>query len=157
MTLVDDDIAEIVRDVWSSMLSLPVAVAPRAAGRTTGEVAAAIEVSGASDCVVSLETSPVGARAIAAAMFGMEEGDVTDAEVSDAVGELTNVIGGNIKSLLPGPSRLSLPTVTLGSQAPQRDTGAAALSEVTLASDGEPIVIAVWSRDPAELERIPTP
>ena len=32
----------------------------------------------------------------------------------DTVAELTNMIGGNIKSLFPGSSHLSLPTVTDG-------------------------------------------
>ena len=29
----------------------------------------------------------------------------------DAVGEMANVVGGNVKSLLPGPSTLALPIV----------------------------------------------
>jgi chemotaxis protein CheX len=37
---------------------------------------------------------------------------VVDAEdVADALGELANVLGGNIKSVLPGESRLGLPQI----------------------------------------------
>jgi chemotaxis protein CheX len=37
---------------------------------------------------------------------------VLDAEdVDDALGELANVVGGNVKAVLPGPSVLGLPEV----------------------------------------------
>ncbi len=38
---------------------------------------------------------------------------VSDEQVAE-VAELTNIVGGGIKSLLPSPSVLSLPTVTQG-------------------------------------------
>ncbi|TIC83622.1 chemotaxis protein CheX [Nocardioides sp. GY 10113] len=37
-----------------------------------------------------------------------------DADLADAVGELVNMVGGSLKSILPGPSALSLPTVAAG-------------------------------------------
>jgi len=39
--------------------------------------------------------------------------EVTSDLVQDALGELTNMTGGKIKSLLPEPCFLSLPTVTM--------------------------------------------
>jgi hypothetical protein len=36
---------------------------------------------------------------------------VDDEDVADALGELANVLGGNIKSVLPGESRLGLPQI----------------------------------------------
>jgi chemotaxis protein CheX len=41
-------------------------------------------------------------------------GEVSMDDVRDALGEITNMIGGNVKALLPSPSRLSLPTVVEG-------------------------------------------
>ena len=54
-------------------------------------------------------------REAAAAMFGNEPADVSGDEIADAVGELANMIGGNVKPLLPGAATLSLPTVIQGS------------------------------------------
>jgi hypothetical protein len=34
-----------------------------------------------------------------------------DEEIADALGELANVVGGNVKAVLPGPSTLGLPEV----------------------------------------------
>ena len=40
--------------------------------------------------------------------------DVTEVDQQDVASELVNMIGGNLKSLLPGPSFLSLPTIVSG-------------------------------------------
>ena len=37
-----------------------------------------------------------------------------ESEVVDALGEIANMVGGNVKSMLPGPSTLSLPSVVQG-------------------------------------------
>ena len=44
-------------------------------------------------------------------MFSIEKGKVTDDEINDALSEMINIIGGNLKSLLPQPSQLSIPIV----------------------------------------------
>jgi len=38
--------------------------------------------------------------------------EVTSDEIGDALGELANVLGGNVKAMLPAPSTMSLPTVS---------------------------------------------
>jgi chemotaxis protein CheX len=53
------------------------------------------------------------ARELAAAMFGIEADDLGDEELVDALGEVTNMIGGNVKALVGG-NVLSLPSVTRG-------------------------------------------
>lgn len=54
------------------------------------------------------------ARTITETMFGMDPGEAASADIDDAVGEVANMIGGNVKSLVPGPSLLSLPAVVIG-------------------------------------------
>ena len=44
-------------------------------------------------------------------MHGREPGALTEAEVRDGWGELVNMVGGNLKALVPPISRLGLPTV----------------------------------------------
>lgn len=44
----------------------------------------------------------------------MESNELSDSDVADALGEFVNIVGGNIKSALPGPIALSLPLVALG-------------------------------------------
>jgi chemotaxis protein CheX len=85
----------------------------------------------------------------AAAMFGLSAVELTDAEVTDAVGELTNIIGGNIKSLLPGPSRLSMPVVTISPADAVRMPAAAPVNAVWLTCEGLPLTVGVWPGRPA--------
>lgn len=54
------------------------------------------------------------------------------------------MIGGNIKSLIPGPSRLSMPTVTVGASSTVPMPGAALLRTVSLACEGLPLTVSVW-------------
>ena len=44
-------------------------------------------------------------------MHGREPEALTDAEVRDAWGELVNMVGWNLKALVPPVSRLGLPAV----------------------------------------------
>ena len=54
-------------------------------------------------------------REAAAAMFASEPGSVSDTEMQDALGEIANMLGGNLKLVLPAGVHLSLPSVTSGS------------------------------------------
>lgn len=49
-------------------------------------------------------------------LFSLEPGKTTTEDRKDAVGELTNMIGGNIKALLPQPCKLSVPLLGLEGQ-----------------------------------------
>ncbi|HVD28484.1 MAG TPA: chemotaxis protein CheX [Mycobacteriales bacterium] len=75
------------------------------------------------------------ARTAASAMFDRPAEALTDDEVADALGELTNMIGGNLKSLLPGPSRLSMPAVTVGATTAHPAPGAVLVNTVSLACE----------------------
>ena len=77
-------------------------------------------------------------------MFDLPAAQLDDEQVADALGELTNMIGGNIKSLIPGPGRLSMPTVTVGASSTVPMPRAALLSTVSLACEGLPLTVSVW-------------
>ena len=48
-------------------------------------------------------------------MFGCEPDDLGDEEVLDALGEVANMVGGNVKGMIDADCKLSLPTVAEGS------------------------------------------
>jgi chemotaxis protein CheX len=74
-------------------------------------VTSRIEISGGWQGAVSVIIEWDLAQRLAEIMFGCDKGEATKEEMYDAIAEMTNVIGGNIKSLLPQPSQLSLPVV----------------------------------------------
>jgi chemotaxis protein CheX len=112
----NDDLSTIAEQVWSSYLD-PEGVAPLLpfpAPRQLIEVSASVSVTGAWRGHVVLSCSSTAAKNAAAALLGVEFDEVTAEDIADALGELANIIGGNIKSLLPEPSALSLPHVLVG-------------------------------------------
>lgn len=105
----EPDIHGIATSVWADMLGLPLEAGE--ASVPPERTCAWVDISGAWRGRVTVVLSAPLARKVAAALFGMALEDVTETEVSDAVGEVVNILGGNLKALLPGPSSLSLPTV----------------------------------------------
>lgn len=142
MSVPAEQIAAVTEEVWTSFLGLDVVpsgvdATALATGATTGQV----QISGGWNGSVLLACSAPLARLAATAMFDMTDDDVGDEEIADAIGELVNMIGGNLKGLLPGPSRLSLPSVT-GGGAPDGHGGAGQIDEqVALVCQGEPLVV----------------
>jgi chemotaxis protein CheX len=141
----DEQIAGITHDVWNSFTGKAVRSAPEQMALDGGDVAVArVAVTGAWRGSVLLACPTDLARTAASAMFNRPAERLTDDEVADALGELTNMIGGNIKSLLPGPSRLSLPSVTVGASSTVPMPGAVLVNSVFLACEGLPLTVSVW-------------
>jgi chemotaxis protein CheX len=76
-------------------------------------------------------------------MFGVEIYETMPDQVSDALGELTNIISGNIKSLLPEPSSLSLPAVAEGSDCYFRVIGTRVMQKLGFVFEGEPFQVTI--------------
>ena len=72
---------------------------------------ATVGISGGWSGQVRLDCSDALSVLAAGEVFRLAPDEVTSGQVQDALGELVNIIGGTVKSLLPGPSRLALPTV----------------------------------------------
>jgi chemotaxis protein CheX len=111
----DDDLLAIAEQVWASYLdpegTNPLVPAPPAT--PPRDVSASVSVTGAWRGHVVVSCSDAASRNAAAALLGVDLDDVTPEDVTDALGELANIIGGNVKSLLPEPASLSLPVVLI--------------------------------------------
>lgn len=149
VTINQQQIAEIAGAVCSSFL----AMAPRQVDPSEFPVvadrysaSATVHISGSWNGSVILSCSAALARRAAAAMFEVGVDDLDDEEVADALGELVNIIGGNLKCLLPEPSQLSLPTVSFGAAHVVTVPGAGLLEHVEMECHGERMHIAVWNR-----------
>jgi chemotaxis protein CheX len=81
---------------------------PTFGGRT---LVACVQISGAWSGAVLMWCTGEFASLAVKAMFDV--GDGADEE-RDAVGEIANMVAGNLKATLPSPSRLSLPIVASG-------------------------------------------
>lgn len=139
-----DDVCIIAQDVWASFLAVHIIQIPvddALSGHPS--VVGAVRVTDAWFGAVVLEMTPGLGRSVAATMFGSTPDVVTDLEVVDALGELTNMIGGNIKSLLPAPSQLSLPMVSQ-SVWPTTVPGSVAVCRLAFSVGADVAHISVW-------------
>lgn len=138
-----EQIASITQDVWASFLLMD--LVPVADDALPGHVmTGVVSVSGEWEGSVILEVPLEHAVAAAEAMFAADPGSLSDDEVGDALGELTNMVGGNIKGLLPAPSRLSIPSVASGEHVSIRVPGARLVDRVVLRCGAGTVSVSVW-------------
>jgi len=115
-----EDVAMIVEEVWSSFLGADEPLVVGEPAELDAGWSSAVTITGAWEGMVSVELPAQLAVEVCRRMLGVDE--THDEDVADAVGELVNMIGGNVKSLMPGPSTLSLPVVAAGRVARSSDT-----------------------------------
>jgi chemotaxis protein CheX len=142
--MTDEEVLGITRDVWESFTGRTIELVDDQV-RPDGDVTVGcVTVTGEWQGNVLLACPARLARMAASAMFELPAEQLDDEQVGDALGELTNMIGGNIKSLIPGPSRLSMPTVTVGASPTVPTPHAELLSRVSLVCEGLPLTVSVW-------------
>jgi len=129
----DEDLNDIATAVWDSLCT---SIEPGPASDDAQlPRSGCVKITGAWSGHVVLDTSEASLRAIAASMFDIGPAEVAEDHLEDALAELTNMVGGNIKCLLEdGESKLSLP-------------------EVSAKPEGEPEQVA-WFADPEGPVRI---
>ena len=122
------DLELLLTDVLSSVLSeeaYPVEspadgpAAPNGAGAVIGARLAIHDEADDSYLGVEVRVDAMLARLLAARM--LSAGTPSQDDVLDAVGELGNIVAGNVKSLLFHTARLSLPMADPGGAVPQPD------------------------------------
>ncbi len=111
MGLTSDDIDELMIEVWAPGVELDLYHAEHETGPRA--FTASLIATGGWDGHVVVRATESFARAVAARMFGIPRGEVGAADAADAVGELVNVVGGNLKSLL-GEEAIDLDVPHLG-------------------------------------------
>ncbi len=105
-------VEQLTSDVCTSMLGLGLHPAANPFGPTdVGLYCAHIGISGDWESQVFVICANGLAQQIASSMFMTPPDDLSDGEIGDAIGELVNMLGGNLKGVLPGENVLSLPTV----------------------------------------------
>ena len=91
------------------------------------------------ETVVEIQVGAVLARLVAGRMFGAAAPSAED--LMDAVGELGNILGGNVKTLLHAHARLSLPSSRMVSEPAGAETeGAVRARAVVLGQVAELVV-----------------
>jgi hypothetical protein len=103
-------IAGVVGSVCGTMLGLDPEVG--GPGAPPDGPAGCVRFTGAWSGYLVLRCDPGFARACAAIL--LEDDACGDDAICDALGELTSMVAGNLKAVLPAPTQLSLPCVVSG-------------------------------------------
>lgn len=115
MEFAQQDICTLAEGVWQSILNLPIELAPETAMNESEMMAGCVQITGGWQGAVCLNCDSRLAARAASIMFGTEADASSKSEMQDALGELVNMIGGNLKGLINEPCQLSLPTLVDGS------------------------------------------
>ena len=108
MPLQEQELLEVVEGVWLPTLELTVQHAEHV-DESDDLFGCEIQLHGAFEGVIYLISSRNMLDAAAATMFDQAADESTEADARDALAELTNMVAGIIKSVLPEPTDLSLP------------------------------------------------
>ncbi len=108
------ELAQIVEYVFKTMVCLEVSESNRPRIPDKDDLTATIHLAGEWKGALALECGRKEACAFAARFLSMSPPEVVDDVVRDVLGELSNMIGGNLKCVLAGGLKLSMPTVVDG-------------------------------------------
>jgi len=139
-------ISQIVQTIFATMLKMEMVEAGDAAPSDNDSLLAAVQIAGEWTGSVILSLPPEVARAASAAMLQMPLDEVTDEDRRDIAAELANMVGGNLKSVLPGPSFLSLPTIVSGREFGMHVHDAQLLDDVVLTAEPGSIRVRIYER-----------
>lgn len=103
---------QILCNVFEQMLDLSIATEQAEIPALQQQrLLASIRITGGDEELMVLEAPLSTAQRIAETMFAADPGTLSDEEIRDAVGEIVNMIGGNVKGTYNRESALSLPCV----------------------------------------------
>ncbi|NND90036.1 MAG: chemotaxis protein CheX [Granulosicoccus sp.] len=109
--LSEEELAEVVELVWMTALELPVEAGSATALEASDHLTASIAISGAWDGKVRVRASQAFLSHAAATMFTIGSDEVEQQDRVDTLTELTNMLGGSVKCLLPETCDLALPLI----------------------------------------------
>ncbi len=111
--LIDGEtVGSIAQDAWTALVGEDEVLVPVPGAMPADVLSSWVDMTGPWTGTVVLTTGTRTAVELTEALLGAAAPPVLDDEdVADALGELANVVGGNVKAALPPPSILSLPRV----------------------------------------------
>lgn len=145
MLTIAADIEDIARTIWATLFDLPLELAEVGEFSAEPSVTSCVQIDGAWHGALVLKCPMPLARTLTAQMFQAQSPPDLD-DVRDALGELANMLGGNVKALLPAPCQISLPAVAVGSDYELSVIGAAEVASVTFLCGGEPLLVTLLQR-----------
>jgi chemotaxis protein CheX len=139
-------LAQIAESVFATMMSLEVGQGGTPWFPGGNRLTSALHLAGDWNGAVLLECDREQACRFAGRFLSMDPPDTPDDVVRDVLGELANMIGGNLKCVLTPGIRLSMPSVVDGSDYSLRVVGAEVRERLAFQCAEGPFWITVLTR-----------
>lgn len=149
MQFLEKEICQLMEAIWTDFLGMeivPLAEKAIPNGEPAG-LSSCLHITGGWDGMVTLSCPAQLAQQAATTMFGVEPDKVTEEQTLDAMAELTNMTGGNLKALMPPPCYISLPILTQHTDSPLRIPGSRLVTKVAFNAQGHKLVVSVLERE----------
>ena len=111
-----EDLEAVVTSVFATMMGLEVRPSMEPCPGAAGLLTAAVYLTGEWNGAACVHVEPAQACAFAGRFLGMPAEDSVSDDVRDVMGELANMIAGNLKCTLAPGIRVSVPSVTDGAE-----------------------------------------
>ena len=134
--------SDVVREIFSTMLHIDARLLEdETPGPGDHPVVGCIHFAGPWKGALLLGCGPSEAAAFAAGLVGINPPDEVNDDVRDAIGEITNMIAGNLKSLFPKGTQLSAHSVVEGKRFTLKVCGGNETLRLRFDSDRGPFLI----------------
>lgn len=143
-----EELESITADVWSTFVGEDAVVLPFPSERPNhdADITAHVRIRGSVAAAVVVACDSASAGDLARRMFDLgPDGEAGAEDIADALGELSNIVGGNVKSLAPDAASLTLPEVGAG-ELPGDSLGVP-LCWVDVVWDGGQAGLSIWTGD----------
>jgi chemotaxis protein CheX len=111
-----EDLETVVASVFTTMMGLEVRPSMEPCPGLAGMLTASVYLTGEWNGAISVHIEPAQACAFSGRFLGVPAEDTVSDDVRDVVGELANMIAGNLKCTLAPGIRVSVPSVTDGAE-----------------------------------------
>jgi len=148
-------VTQIVQSVFSTMLGLEVTRRHIPWAEASQRVTSLVHLTGAWNVSVIFECDRSQAENFACRFLSLDSGEADGGMVCDVLGELANMIGGNLKCVLGKGIDLSMPTVVDGSEYLLRVCGAEVEDRAAFESSQGAFWVTVLTRDPGDAIPVP--
>ena len=146
VTTYDNFIEQIAQSVYATMLNIDLNRVDSPMPSDHDLLLASVHLAGQWTGSVVLGVSREFAIESAAAMLHVAGAEITTVDQEDVAAEIVNMIGGNLKSMLPGPSFLSLPTIVVGRDFGLQIHNATLIDDVVLRSGSGYLQVRLYAK-----------
>ncbi|MFN7994824.1 MAG: chemotaxis protein CheX [Bryobacteraceae bacterium] len=140
-----NELAQIVESVFETMMNLPAEESGIPWFPGADRLTAAVNLTGSWMGAVLMECDRIQACRFAGRFLSTDPPETVNDDVRDTLGELANMIGGNLKCIMTSGIRLSIPSVVDGGDYSLRFCGAEVQQRISFDCEEGPFWVTVVS------------